>query len=132
MLKEVVDGLRIYFEFHVDDHLLYTEEKEYVHNYLTDDNMRNCSLILNKSYEYINPSGDTELIGLDGTPVVEGRATPMDRSELLISAVRSTRSSCKNACSTLLPPAGKTLRRPMRGLRHIRLPTNCPWRCVDF
>nr|ABV49054.1 male specific lethal 3 [Drosophila simulans]ABV82490.1 male-specific lethal 3 [Drosophila simulans] len=72
MLKEVVDGLRIYFEFHVDDHLLYKEEKEYVHNYLTDANMRNCSLILNKSYEYINPSGDTELIGLDGTPVGEG------------------------------------------------------------
>ncbi|KAH8362765.1 hypothetical protein KR084_000837 [Drosophila pseudotakahashii] len=72
MLKEVVDGLRIYFEFHLDDHLLYKEEKEYIHNYLTDDNMRNCSLILNKSYDYINPSGETELIALDGTPVGGG------------------------------------------------------------
>ncbi|XP_017128438.1 protein male-specific lethal-3 [Drosophila elegans] len=69
MLKEVVDGLRIYFEFHLDDHLLYKEEKEYIHNYLTDDNMRNCSLILNKSYDFINPGGETELISLDGTPV---------------------------------------------------------------
>ncbi|XP_017071189.1 protein male-specific lethal-3 [Drosophila eugracilis] len=72
MLKEVVDGLRIYFEFHVDDHLLYKEEKEYIHNYLTDDNMRNCSLILNKSYDFINPNGDTDLIALDGTPVGGG------------------------------------------------------------
>jgi len=72
MLKEVVDGLRIYFEFHLDDHLLYKEEKEYIHNYLTDDNMRNCSLILNKSYDFINPSGDTELVALDGTPVGAG------------------------------------------------------------
>uniref|UniRef100_A0A6P4FHY3 Protein male-specific lethal-3 n=1 Tax=Drosophila rhopaloa TaxID=1041015 RepID=A0A6P4FHY3_DRORH len=72
MLKEVVDGIRIYFEFHLDDHLLYKEEKEYIHNYLTDDNMRNCSLILNKSYDFINPSGETELISLDGTPVGGG------------------------------------------------------------
>ncbi|KAH8255220.1 hypothetical protein KR038_006039 [Drosophila bunnanda] len=70
MLKEVVDGIRIYFEFHVDDHLLYKEEKEYAHNYLTDDNMRNCSILLNKSYDYINPSCDTELISMDGTPVI--------------------------------------------------------------
>ncbi|XP_017043317.1 protein male-specific lethal-3 [Drosophila ficusphila] len=72
MLKEVVDGLRVYFEFHMEDHLLYKEEKEYIQNYLTDENMKNCSLILNKSYDFINPSGDTDLVSLDGTPVGGG------------------------------------------------------------
>ncbi|XP_022216705.2 protein male-specific lethal-3 [Drosophila obscura] len=67
MLKEVVDGLRIYFEFHVEDHLLYKEEKEYAYNYLTDDNLRNVSMMLNHSYDFINPNCDTELISMDGT-----------------------------------------------------------------
>nr|Q9NBL2.1 RecName: Full=Protein male-specific lethal-3 [Drosophila virilis]AAF88149.1 male-specific lethal-3 [Drosophila virilis] len=66
MLKEVVDGLRIYFEFHLEDHLLYREEKDYALGFLTDNNMKNCSLLLNKSYEFINPSGDNELISMAG------------------------------------------------------------------
>ncbi|XP_001353340.1 protein male-specific lethal-3 [Drosophila pseudoobscura] len=67
MLKEVVDGLRIYFEFHVEDHLLYKEEKEYAYNYLTDDNLKNVSVKLNSSYDFINPNCDTELISMEGT-----------------------------------------------------------------
>ncbi|KAH8316743.1 hypothetical protein KR074_001997 [Drosophila pseudoananassae] len=78
MLKEVVDGIRIYFEFHVDDHLLYKEEKEYTHNYLTDDNMRNCSIALNNSYDYINPNCDTELLSMDGTPVTSNKSNGVD------------------------------------------------------
>ncbi|EDV38851.1 uncharacterized protein Dana_GF24792 [Drosophila ananassae] len=78
MLKEVVDGIRIYFEFHVDDHLLYREEKEYAHNYLTDDNMRNCSIALNNSYDYINPNCDTELLSMDGTPVIGNKSNGVD------------------------------------------------------
>ncbi|KAM8707621.1 hypothetical protein ACLKA7_014709 [Drosophila subpalustris] len=67
MLKEVVDGLRIYFEFHLDDHLLYKEEKDYALSYLTDDNLKNCSIALNNSYDFINPSCDTDLISLDAS-----------------------------------------------------------------
>lgn len=124
--------MRIYFEFHVDDHLLYTEEKEYVHNYLTDDNMRNCSLILNKSYEYINPSGDTELIGLDGTPVVEGSGDTNGQIGVINIGGPEYEKQLQKCLLYIVTASGKTLRRPMRGLPHIRLPTNCPWRCVDF
>ncbi|XP_060652212.1 protein male-specific lethal-3 [Drosophila nasuta] len=60
MLKEVVDGLRIYFEFHLEDHLLYKEEKDYVHRHLTDDNLKNCSIMLNNAAVYVN--ADAELI----------------------------------------------------------------------
>ncbi|XP_030386416.1 protein male-specific lethal-3 isoform X2 [Scaptodrosophila lebanonensis] len=66
LIKEVVDGLRIYFEFLLEDQLLYKEEKPYTYAYLTEENMRNCSDILNKSFDYINPNCDTDLIGLDG------------------------------------------------------------------
>ncbi|EDV97758.1 protein male-specific lethal-3 [Drosophila grimshawi] len=58
MLKEVVDGLRLYFEFHLDD-LLYQEEKGHVLRYLFVDNMNNSrGTGLNKSYEFINPNGE--------------------------------------------------------------------------
>lgn len=67
MLKEVVDGLRIYFEFLLENHLLYKEEIDYAFNYLTDDNLKNCSTILNNSYDFINPSCDTDLISLEAT-----------------------------------------------------------------
>lgn len=60
-----MDGLRIYFEFHLDDHLLYKEEKDYAMSYLTDDNLKNCSTALNNSYDFINPSCDTDLVSLD-------------------------------------------------------------------
>ncbi|KAH8379957.1 hypothetical protein KR009_008231, partial [Drosophila setifemur] len=77
MLKEVVDGIRIYFEFHLDDHLLYTEEKEYAYNYLTDENMEKCSIALNDSYDYIN-TGDTELLSMDGTPVESNKSNGLE------------------------------------------------------
>ncbi|EDW73430.1 uncharacterized protein Dwil_GK17539 [Drosophila willistoni] len=71
LLKEVVDGIRIYFEFHVDQHLLYKQEKKYTNSYLTDDNLKNCSIVLNNSYDYINPSCEPEL-DTDGTPIPAG------------------------------------------------------------
>lgn len=64
MLKEVVDGLRIYFEFHLEEQLLYKEEKEYALSYLTEENMRKCSQILNDAYDAINC--DMELTPVDG------------------------------------------------------------------
>ncbi|KAH8302415.1 hypothetical protein KR044_006295 [Drosophila immigrans] len=60
MLKEVVDGLRIYFEFHLEDHLLYKEEQDYALGYLTDENLTHCSNMLNNAYNPINT--DVELI----------------------------------------------------------------------
>ncbi|KAH8269964.1 hypothetical protein KR018_001004 [Drosophila ironensis] len=81
MIKEVVDGIRIYFEFHLDDHLLYKEEKDYTYNYLTDDNLRNVSIDLNRSYEFINPKCDTEMLSMDGTPVVQSKTNGCARIE---------------------------------------------------
>ncbi|KAH8366250.1 hypothetical protein KR093_010982 [Drosophila rubida] len=60
MLKEVVDGLRIYFEFHLEDHLLYKEEKDYALSQLTDENLKNCSTMLNNAFVCVNP--ELELI----------------------------------------------------------------------
>lgn len=64
MLKEVVDGLRIYFEFHLDEQLLYKEEKQYTLDYLTEENMSKCSKKLNDAYDAMN--FEMELIPADG------------------------------------------------------------------
>ncbi|ALC44104.1 msl-3 [Drosophila busckii] len=51
MLKEVVDGLRIYFEFHLEDHLLYKEEMNYIQEYLTPENLKARRDYLNNVYD---------------------------------------------------------------------------------
>ncbi|XP_023177130.1 protein male-specific lethal-3 isoform X2 [Drosophila hydei] len=66
MLKEVVDGLRIYFEFHLEDHLLYKEERDYVLGCLNDDISIYSNKFADQAKEYINPSTDNELISMDG------------------------------------------------------------------
>lgn len=45
LLKEVADGLRIYFDFTIADYLLYKEEKEYALSYLSEDNLKNFTYV---------------------------------------------------------------------------------------
>ncbi|KAH8398749.1 hypothetical protein KR222_002709, partial [Zaprionus bogoriensis] len=64
MIKEVVDGLRIYFEFHLEDHLLYNEEKTCVGVALKEENMMDRRRSLNEMYAQFVDT-DTELITMD-------------------------------------------------------------------
>lgn len=45
LLKEVADGLRIYFDFTITDYLLYKEEEEYALSYLSEENLKNFTYI---------------------------------------------------------------------------------------
>ncbi|TDG52600.1 hypothetical protein AWZ03_000833 [Drosophila navojoa] len=67
MLKEVVDGLRIYFEFHLEDHLLYKEERDHVLSKLHDDISMYSNKLAAQAKEYVNPSMDNEIISMDGS-----------------------------------------------------------------
>ncbi|XP_017474991.1 PREDICTED: protein male-specific lethal-3 isoform X2 [Rhagoletis zephyria] len=64
LLKEVADGLRIYFDFTIADYLLYKEEKEYALSYLSADNLKNFTYVAlpGLSPDFLNPNkneGDT-------------------------------------------------------------------------
>ncbi|XP_036337304.1 protein male-specific lethal-3 isoform X2 [Rhagoletis pomonella] len=64
LLKEVADGLRIYFDFTIADYLLYKEEKEYALWHLSEDNLKNFTYVAlpGLSPDFLNPNkneGDT-------------------------------------------------------------------------
>uniref|UniRef100_W8BCH8 Protein male-specific lethal-3 n=2 Tax=Ceratitis capitata TaxID=7213 RepID=W8BCH8_CERCA len=58
LLKEVADGLRIYFDFTIADFLLYKEEKEYALSYLSEENLKNFTYVAlpGLSPDFLNPS----------------------------------------------------------------------------
>ncbi|XP_058985719.1 protein male-specific lethal-3-like [Musca domestica] len=45
LLKEVADGLRIYFDFTIHEYLLYKEEKEYALSYLSEENLNSFTYV---------------------------------------------------------------------------------------
>lgn len=58
LLKEVADGLRIYFDFTIADYLLYKEEKEYALSYLSEENLKNFTYVAlpGLSPDFLNPN----------------------------------------------------------------------------
>lgn len=50
LLKEVADGLRIYFDFTISEYLLYKEEREYALSYLAEENLKNFSYIATPAF----------------------------------------------------------------------------------
>ncbi|XP_067645960.1 protein male-specific lethal-3 isoform X2 [Eurosta solidaginis] len=58
LLKEVADGLRIYFDFTIADYLLYKEEKEYALSYLSEDSLKNFTYveIPGLTPDFLNPT----------------------------------------------------------------------------
>lgn len=45
LCKEVVDGLRIYFDFTIQDYLLYNKEKEQYNYLMSQDNLKNFKYV---------------------------------------------------------------------------------------
>lgn len=60
ILKEVADGLRIYFDFTLADNLLYKEEKEYAISLLSEENLKNFSYVPSPglSPDFLSPKPD--------------------------------------------------------------------------
>lgn len=60
ILKEVADGLRIYFDFTLADNLLYKEEKEYALSLLSEENLKNFSYVPSPglSPDFLSPKPD--------------------------------------------------------------------------
>ncbi|XP_011181982.1 protein male-specific lethal-3 [Zeugodacus cucurbitae] len=58
LLKEVADGLRIYFDFTIADYLLYKEEREYALSYLSEENLKNFTYVAlpGLSPDFLNPT----------------------------------------------------------------------------
>ncbi|KAL9908720.1 LOW QUALITY PROTEIN: protein male-specific lethal-3-like [Glossina fuscipes fuscipes] len=61
LLKEVADGLRIYFDFTVTDHLLYKEEKEHAFSFLSEENLKNFTYVPTPAFslDWFNAKSDT-------------------------------------------------------------------------
>ncbi|XP_054733265.1 protein male-specific lethal-3 [Anastrepha obliqua] len=58
LLKEVADGLRIYFDFTIAEYLLYKEEKEFALSYLTEENLKNFTYVAlpGLTPDFLNPT----------------------------------------------------------------------------
>ncbi|XP_061390343.1 protein male-specific lethal-3 [Musca vetustissima] len=61
LLKEVADGLRIYFDFTIADYLLYKEEREYALSYLSKENLNSFTYVPAPAFslEWFNIKNDT-------------------------------------------------------------------------
>ncbi|XP_073837593.1 male-specific lethal 3 isoform X2 [Musca autumnalis] len=61
LLKEVADGLRIYFDFTIADYLLYKEEREYALSYLSEENLKTFNYVPAPAFslEWFNIKNDT-------------------------------------------------------------------------
>ncbi|XP_013109682.2 protein male-specific lethal-3 isoform X2 [Stomoxys calcitrans] len=61
LLKEVADGLRIYFDFTISEYLLYKEEKVYALSFLSEENLKNFTYVATPvfSLEWFNIKNDS-------------------------------------------------------------------------
>uniref|UniRef100_A0A1B0B958 Uncharacterized protein n=1 Tax=Glossina palpalis gambiensis TaxID=67801 RepID=A0A1B0B958_9MUSC len=61
LLKKVADGLRIYFDFTITDHLLYKEEKEHALSFLSEENLKNFTYVPTPAFslDWFNAKSDT-------------------------------------------------------------------------
>lgn len=69
----MADGIRIYFDFTITNHLIYKEEKSYVAEIMREENMKNFSYVpsVGLSPEFLCPSNDTEYIDTTEDVVAE-------------------------------------------------------------
>lgn len=60
LLKEVADGIRIYFDFTISEYLLYKEEREYALSYLSEENLKSFIYIATPAFslEWFNIKND--------------------------------------------------------------------------
>lgn len=63
LLKEVADGLRIYFDFTISEYLLYKEEREYALSLLSEENLKNFTYVASPglSPDFLMTKSDGEL-----------------------------------------------------------------------
>ncbi|XP_037813754.1 protein male-specific lethal-3 [Lucilia sericata] len=61
LLKEVADGIRIYFDFTITDYLLYKEEEDYALSYLSEENLKTFTYVATPAFsmEWFNTKTDT-------------------------------------------------------------------------
>lgn len=65
-MKEVADGIRIYFDYTIKNHLLYAEEKEYTNIFMETETWKNYSYSpsIGLSPEFLLSKSDTENIDM--------------------------------------------------------------------
>lgn len=107
ILKEVADGLRIYFDFTLADNLLYKEEKEYATSLLSEENLKNFSYVpspgLSPDFLSPKPDYDTSVVGPENSQ--ESQPSALERDAAATSEEpqkRKLRSHRSEDCDTVL------------------------------
>lgn len=73
LLKEVADGIRIYFDFTITNHLLYKEEKPHASVFMQEENWKHFSYVpsVGLSPEFLLSKSETECMDTMEEPTAE-------------------------------------------------------------
>ncbi|KNC30934.1 hypothetical protein FF38_03732, partial [Lucilia cuprina] len=133
LLKEVADGIRIYFDFTITDYLLYKEEEDYALSYLSEENLKTFTYVATPAFsmEWFNTktdAGETSTIATNTTaadivietttPTATTGVTPITNlTETPSSAPASSIANNVNTITTTASQEDQPQRRKLRSHR---------------